>query len=660
MRRNGLLLLLLLTAGLLAAQGRQTDNAVRLYQEGLQARAQGNPHLAVEKYRAALALNPNYFEPLVGLSESFFQLEEYEEALTYLSRARSIDPDDIDLLNLEGEIRVALSMYTQARDLFLRVLAVEPNNLAAQFGLAELDIALDRRQQAAGRYRDSLKVQPYNAKALLSLAQLSADAGDRQAALSYLELALEQNANNPQVYYEAAGFALQENLAERAQVYLETALALREDYRPARKMLAQVYLGRQQPQSAVEMLRAVLALDRYDASAWYTLGLAYDELGQTEEAINSLARALRLRRDDEIARLALESILLLELPINDPLRVRYGEYHLERGMLFEEKNLLQQAMIEYRSCLRLDPESRPGRLAYARLFELSGFPGKSLQELEVLRKLGKADTLVLDKIDLETAAQESSLAADWNTRQFGIAKDAFTISIYYLEGATRTLHAYAGGYLHDFFQYQLRRFENLSILAGEPGTESFADAFRTARANDSDFFLLLAFDESERSFAVRLDLYLSRTGSLLASTRVYRTGNDRVRDSFLALSSRFHDWLPARGTLIAREFDRGLVNLGRLDGVKEGDRYSIIRQGKVGLRHEEVGFAAAPEDVLGEFTVTRADENIAEGLITRDNFFDLINLGDRLIQPYEADTDAEPPREEGGGLLRRLLRLFRS
>jgi tetratricopeptide (TPR) repeat protein len=656
-----LCILLLFAARTTYAQGREVDDAVKLYREGLQAQLDENPHLAVEKFRAALALNPNYFEPLVGLSESFFQLEEYEEALIYLDRAREMDTGNIDLMNLEGEIRIALNMYTEARELFLRVLAAEPHNLAAQFGLAELDIAMDRKQQANRRYLNSLKVEPYNAKALLSLAQLSADRGDRPQALSYIELALKQNANNPQAHYEAARFALQENLTERAQVYLETALALREDYGQAQRLLAQVYLLRRRPADAVELLRSLVAVSRSDAAAWYTLGLSYDSLGRTDEAVSSLARALRLRMDDEIARLALENILLEQMPIGDPLRVRYAEYHLARGALFEEKNLLQKAALEYRSCLRLDPESKQGRLAYARVFELSGFPGKSLQELEVLRKLGKEDARILDKIEMETSAQASSLAAEWGTGQFEVEKDSFDISLYYLENETRTLHPRAGEYLHDFFLYQLLRFENLNILKDEPGTESFADAFRKSREKGADFFMLLGFEESERSFTVRLDLYLARTGSLLASTRVYRTGNDRVRDSFLSLSTRFHDWLPMSGTLIAREFDRGLINLGRLDGVSVEDRFSIVRQGRVVLSHEEVGYAAEEEDILGELTVTRVDENIAEGLITRDDFFDLINLGDRLIQPAETrPAPAEPGREEDGGLLRRLFRLFRS
>jgi tetratricopeptide (TPR) repeat protein len=659
MTRYGVCVLLVLVAVLLPAQGREADSAVRLYQEGLQAQIRENPHLAVEKYRAALDANPNYFEPLLGLSEAFFQLEEYEEALSYLIRLREIDPGNIDLLNLEGEIRIALRMYGRARELFLQVLAVEPHNLAAQFGLAELDIALDRKQQAAGRYLDSLKVEPYNAKALLSLAQLAADSGDRQAALSYLELALEQNANNPRVYYEAARFALQEKLPERAQVYLETALALQPDYAQVRGMLAQVYLQLRQPAQAVDQLRG-LAGDRTDAAAWYTLGLAYDSLGQVEEAINSLARVLRLRGDDEIARLALENILRVKLPIGDPLRIRFAEYHLERGALFEQKNLLEKARLEYRSCLRLDPESKQGRLAYARLFELAGFTGKSLQELKVLQELGKADAWVMDKIELQAGLQESSLSAEWDLAQFSVEKDKFDVSVYYISNATRTLHPRAGGYLHDFFQYQLRRFENLRILEGEPATDGFAAAFRAARENSSDFFVLLGFDESERSFAVQLDLYLARTGRLLASTRVYRTGNDRIRDSFLTLSNRVHDWLPLGGTLIAREFDRGIVNLGSLDGVEKDDRFDIVRQGKVTLRHEEVGYQANPEDMLGEFTVTRTDENIAEGLITRDDFFDLINLGDRMIQLAAPETESEAAPQESEGLLRRLFRLFRS
>ena len=54
----------------------------RAYLDGAAAEGREDYALAVEKYKDALSLNPAYLEPMVGLAESFFQMEEYDEAST--------------------------------------------------------------------------------------------------------------------------------------------------------------------------------------------------------------------------------------------------------------------------------------------------------------------------------------------------------------------------------------------------------------------------------------------------------------------------------------------------------------------------------------------------------------------------------------------------
>ena len=57
------------------------DDPVTLYERGRAEQARSNLLSAVELYRGALIHNPSYAKPLIGLAESFFALEEYDEAL---------------------------------------------------------------------------------------------------------------------------------------------------------------------------------------------------------------------------------------------------------------------------------------------------------------------------------------------------------------------------------------------------------------------------------------------------------------------------------------------------------------------------------------------------------------------------------------------------
>jgi hypothetical protein len=122
---------------------------------------------------------------------------------------------------------------------------------------------------------------------------------------------------------------------------------------------------------------------------------------------------------------------------------------------------------------------------------------------------------------------------------------------------------------------------------------------------------------------------------------------------------------PARGQLLARQFDTGIVDLGRLSGIRQDEKLLVIHRDRLQLSGERVGFSYREEDVLGEFTVTRLDENICEGTIARKSFFDQINPYDHVIRPAPAAQGGGPAESSGPqrgeaetGLIHRLFRLF--
>lgn len=656
MKTLAAVILALCSVGMLFAQAGADEAADprTLYQRGREEQARSNLLAAVELYRAALRENPAYDRPLIGLGETFFALEEYEEALEYLKEAQKYDQGNLDLIVLEGRISIALNQPTRARILFESVLEKEKNNLEARFGLAELDIAQGRTRNAGRRYIETLKIRPESQKALLSLVLLSDAQGDRDAAEAYLELALKYHSYDPRVHYAAGRFSIEEGRLDRAQNYLRTAIALDTEFTEAKRLLAQVYLLREEPNKAIDILRKILETDRTIPLVWYSLGLAYDRSGDPEQGIRSLAQALRLTPDDEIARIALENIALNKFPIDDPIRGRYAAYHLERGNLFKERNLPAKALMEYRRALLLQPESKEPRLFYADLYRLMGFPVKYMKELEVLRDLGYTDPAILDDIEIIASTRYESVGAVWGIDQYSLDKKRFSAALYHLLPATRELHPFAGQataeYLHDLLQ----RYPTLEVLETTLNVDSYESAFREARSLGSDYFLMLHVEESERSFTAVLDMYLTATGKLLQSYRIFRTGNDRVQDNFNILAERFFDALTLKGTLLARQFNRGVIDLGKHEELELGQELSIVKKGRLRLESSKIGLTTNREDILGTFTVTAVDENISEGTVQKHSFFDLINSGDEII----ALVPEPPPAqiEEGEpGLLRRLM-----
>ena len=644
-----------------AAPGAQENQARRLLRQGRELQFSGDTLGAIEQYRAALAANPDYGEALAGLAECFFKLEEYEEALPQVLRARRYERADLDLAVLEGRIRIGLGELEKARSLFDEVLASQQNNLDARFALAELDIASGKKRNAASKYLDTLRIRPDSQQALLALAVLNESDGDSREAQKYLETALRFHADDPGVRYAAARFALQQGDAGRAEGHLQAALALRPDFVEASLLLGQVLLVQSRAAEAIEVMRGLLAGKRDLPLAWYLLGLAQERSGDLTQAMSSLASASRLAPEDELARLALENLALGKLEIKEESRRKLAIPHLERGRRFEERNLLEKALAEYRRCLRLDPESRDGRLAYAGVYRLLGYPAKYRQELEVLRRLGFKDTAVTDGIEIVDSQLLDTVAATWGLDQYALERRTYSLAAFCIPREVRELHPFAGGELAEYLKDQLRRFDTVVVPDSEPLAQSFEEAFRRARGLGADYFLILRFEESERSFSAELEQYLGRTGTRVASYRAFRTGNDRVQDCLVLLTSQLQAALPAWGRLVTREFDTGVVDLGRLDGLKAEDKLVVVKRGKVRLRNDGVGLAMDDKDIVGDFQVLRPDERVSEGTLKRKSFFDLTNPGDEVVFQVAPPTEAPQPAEASpgaAGLLRRIYRLL--
>jgi tetratricopeptide (TPR) repeat protein len=632
-----------------------------LYQDGARAQAEGNYHLAVEKFTAALAGNPAYLEAMTGMAECFFLLEEYDEALRWVTEALRFDRGNPGLLVLQGRVLIGMGRPAEARKVFSIVLSLRPNDLEARFGQAEAEVAEGRTSTALSQYSQTLRLAPESRKALLSLAMLSASLGDAAAASRYYELALRSHAADPAVQLAAAEWEAGQGRFESAERRARIALSLAPGLPRARITLGGILLDSGKPLDAAVELREAVAMERDNPLAWQALGMAYRKAGDAAKAIASFASGLSAVPSDEILRISQENTALDSLPLDDPIRKKAAAAHLEQGGLLEQRNSLETALAEYRRALLLDPTGRDARVAYARVFRSLGFPDKYLSELKVVASLGAADTFVVDEIEGLRSELAEGISRVWGFDQHTLDRSRYNVPVFTLPSTNRLLHAAAHDELARAFAAMLSRFPSISVPDLPRVVTGFEEAFRAARESGSDWFIVLEMEESERSFSVVADLHLSRTGARLASIGVYRTGNDRVRDSFLRIGADIAARLPMRGALIARRLDQGLIDLGSIHGLKKGDRLTIVRKGALRLSNQGPGLAWEPANVVGEFTVGVVDEAVSEGTIARKGYFDLVNVGDTVaVEPVAAAESSKPAPAAPATVVRSLLaRLFR-
>ena len=628
------------------------------YLAGVAAQGSEDFELAVEKYKEAISLNPVYMEPLAGLAQAFLQLEEYDEALTFVSKARALDRNNQDLAVLEGRIRIGLGDVPAARALFSQVLTRQPNNVEAQLGMAEASIAEGKPRNALTQYTQTLMLAPESTKALLSLAMLYDESGDQGSAGTYYELALKSHASDPRVQLASASWYAAMGNMTMAEKHALIALSLKPGWDKTQIALGGIYLRMARYPDAITTLRGVVTTNRDDAGAWYSLGLAYRRSGDIAGAIASFGSALHARPDDEVARIAQENTAIESLPMDDAQRKAMAAFHVTQGLAFENRSFLEKALAEYRRALILDPTSRDARVDYARIYKSLGFPGKYLSELQVLSRLGVKDTFVSDEIERFTSVLSGSVSRAWAYDQYDLDRTRYTIPVFAIASAQRLQHALAGDDLARFFASLLGRYAALSVPDVPPAVTGFDQAFRSARTAGNDYFALLSVDEADRSFSATVDLYLARTGARIASFAAFRTGNDRVRDSFMKLAGQVAELMQPRGTLLVRKFSQGAIDLGTSQGLKKDDSLVIVRKGGVRLQADAPGITYDEKDVVGDFKVSAVDEAVSEGTVSYRGYFDYVNAGDQVV--YAVKRIPPPslvPTQRSGNILTRLFRI---
>ena len=651
-RAAALLFLFLLLSLSLQAEADQIER----YRAARNLQVQGDFFAAIEGYTELVREYPVYLDPLTGLAESYFLLGEYQDALSFAERAVKLSRNNGSLKVLTGRILVGLGSIDKASEIFNQVLSVEPNNVDALLGIAEMNVATGNVGNALKTYNETLDLVPDERRALLGLLLLSDELERFDASETYVAAAVRYHGDSPQVQTAVSSHYLKRGRLEDALYHARLAISIEPGYYPGLRAAARAHLVRGEYDSAITYLSNALHIRPGDPETFYTLGVAYSRSGKTEEAVRSFTSVFRQRRDDEIARYALESLVKDRQAGDVSLRTSLADYHRDRGREFEDRFLLDKALREYRFAVQLDPSRMDYRKSYAQVFKTLGFPAKYLTELEVIAKEGKVDQAVEDELEIQHSLQEDTLSSRWGVNQFNIDRTEYRIGLFAIPGESDVIH-YAGDEVGaSLLTNMLQGRERIAVADGNvTSVDSYSRAFRDSRSRGDDYFVLVSFVEKPRSFTVFMDLYLSDNGTLLKRLKIFRTGNDRVTDAVSRGAEELMNSLPLKVRLIRRDFDRGLIDAGRFDGLTGDEEFLILPERSLSLMRNGLGFEYLPEDVAGKLKLSELDELVAEGGIETTGFFDYINEGDFLILPAEEVPEVGDGEVPLNGLYQELL-----
>ncbi|MCX7931827.1 MAG: tetratricopeptide repeat protein [Rhodovarius sp.] len=285
---------------------------------GAKAWAAGDVSRALDHFRAAHDLAPEYLPYRLDLASALLDLGRLEEAEPHILHAAAIDATGVRVLYLRGRLAHARGDAQAALNCLEQAVAAAPDQPWPRVALGAALAALGRPEAAERAWREAEALAPGDAWLAAKLADLRARlrpagrarpplppeaearrkaahaasyTGDGARAIAEMDAALALAPQHPELLYERGRLLLGLGRVEEAEQSFRAAEAAAPDLAPAILGLAQIDQRRGQREAAITRLQAALAAGNRDVRIALELGRCQREAGDLDAARAALALA---------------------------------------------------------------------------------------------------------------------------------------------------------------------------------------------------------------------------------------------------------------------------------------------------------------------------------------------------------------------------------
>jgi len=219
---------------------KKANHAVWLYNQGVILAKQGNKGAAIEKYRRAVELSPQYVGAMANLGGLLVDTKQHVEAVAVLQRALEIMPDSVESNNYMADALRGLGRPHEAIGYYEKALKLRPRWDAAYVNYAVALESLGRLDEAVEKYKEALRLRPDAGSIHHNLAVLLKRQERFEEAEMHEREALRYDPDLHEAHNGLAIALFRQGRLEEAITHLERALALKPDYQSARDNLGKL------------------------------------------------------------------------------------------------------------------------------------------------------------------------------------------------------------------------------------------------------------------------------------------------------------------------------------------------------------------------------------------------------------------------------------
>ena len=161
----------------------------------------GNHSKAIEAYKQAIHINPDYLSAYSSLGGVYFGQGNFNEAVESFKQVIRINPNDTFAYNILGVSYLALTNYAKAIEAYQQAIRIDPDNFVAHDGLGLVYFMLGNYIKAIEAYQQAIRIDPNIAATYSTLGKAYANLGNHIKAIESFKQAIRINPDYVEAHF---------------------------------------------------------------------------------------------------------------------------------------------------------------------------------------------------------------------------------------------------------------------------------------------------------------------------------------------------------------------------------------------------------------------------------------------------------------------------
>lgn len=286
-----------------------------IYNEGLDLYRQKNYKAALAKFQFAITKFPHKFQAHYNAGLCKLKLKETEKAKNYFLAALELNPEDTDTIYNLGYIELYANNHKKAKEYFSSIANKLEEESDLSFNLGLIAMTEEDYDEAAKLIKKAITISPeksifkkYYQDVLEKQFQLSGDMDIMKEVLDLsLELLIVYPDDEDAIYRAAVAYAQMGDWVNSIN-YCERLFNQNPKSFKACSQYGLALFCKGEIQDAIEMYEKAIKINSEVPETYMNLFLAYDKIGDTENAIHLAEKVLKKFPKDPVRELAADFI----------------------------------------------------------------------------------------------------------------------------------------------------------------------------------------------------------------------------------------------------------------------------------------------------------------------------------------------------------------